>query len=116
MRTIPLLLIASLALLFPALAQAQADRPRDAGTSSGWKPLFDGRSLDGWEHVGPGKFVIENGVLRTEGGMGLLCERTRLPSARHDTTNPWTTPDERVWPCPRPVSAPPRTAMCWPGP
>jgi Domain of Unknown Function (DUF1080) len=37
-----------------------------------WRPLFDGKSLNGWEHVGPGRFVIENGVLRTEGGMGLL--------------------------------------------
>ncbi|GIW86553.1 MAG: hypothetical protein KatS3mg108_0877 [Isosphaeraceae bacterium] len=34
--------------------------------------LFDGRSLEGWEHVGPGRFVLEDGVLRTEGGMGLL--------------------------------------------
>lgn len=37
-----------------------------------WRPLFDGRGLDGWEHVGPGKFVVEDGQLRTEGGMGLL--------------------------------------------
>jgi len=73
MKTILLMLIAPLALLFPMDVQAQANnRPRDPGTSSGWKSLFDGRSLDGWEHVGPGKFVIENGVLRTEGGMGLL--------------------------------------------
>lgn len=37
-----------------------------------WTPLFDGRSLDGWEHVGDGRFVLEDGMLRTEGGMGLL--------------------------------------------
>jgi hypothetical protein len=37
-----------------------------------WRPLFDGKSLDGWEHVGPGRFVVEGGQLRTEGGMGLL--------------------------------------------
>ena len=48
------------------------DQPVAPGPSSDWRPLFDGRSLDGWEHVGPGKFVVENGVLRTEGGMGLL--------------------------------------------
>jgi hypothetical protein len=40
-------------------------------------PLFNGRDLTGWQHVGPGKFVVENfmaesAVLRTEGGMGLL--------------------------------------------
>jgi len=72
MRTIPLLMIALLTLLFPSIAQAQANRPRDPGSSSGWRSLFDGRSLDGWEHVGPGRFVIEDGMLRTEGGMGLL--------------------------------------------
>jgi hypothetical protein len=37
-----------------------------------WRPLFDGKSLDGWAHVGPGGFVIEDGALRTDGGMGLL--------------------------------------------
>jgi hypothetical protein len=34
--------------------------------------LFNGRDLDGWEHVGKGGFVVENGQLKTEGGMGLL--------------------------------------------
>jgi hypothetical protein len=38
----------------------------------GWTPLFNGKDLQNWEHVGPGRFVVENGVLRTEGGMGLL--------------------------------------------
>lgn len=37
-----------------------------------WTPLFNGKDLTGWEHVGPGQFVIEDGVLKTEGGMGLL--------------------------------------------
>jgi hypothetical protein len=34
--------------------------------------LFNGKDLDGWEHVGPGRFVIEDGLLKSEGGMGLL--------------------------------------------
>lgn len=34
--------------------------------------LFNGRDLTGWQHVGPGGFTIENGCLRTHGGMGLL--------------------------------------------
>jgi hypothetical protein len=38
----------------------------------GGRPLFDGKSLSGWEHVGPGSMVVEDGVIRTEGGMGLL--------------------------------------------
>jgi hypothetical protein len=37
-----------------------------------WQPLFNGQNLDGWQHVGPGEFVIENGLLKTTGGMGLL--------------------------------------------
>lgn len=37
-----------------------------------WKQLFDGKDLSGWQMVGPGRFVVENGTLKTEGGMGLL--------------------------------------------
>ena len=40
--------------------------------ASAWTRLFNGRDLTGWEHVGPGRFVVENGMLKTEGGMGLL--------------------------------------------
>src|SRR4051794_22428368 len=34
--------------------------------------LFNGKDMTGWEMVGPGRFVIEDGMLKTEGGMGLL--------------------------------------------
>ncbi len=37
-----------------------------------WTPLFNGHSLEGWEHVGEGKFKIEDSMLVTSGGMGLL--------------------------------------------
>lgn len=37
-----------------------------------WIPLFDGTSLENWEQVGDGNVKIENGLLKTEGGMGLL--------------------------------------------
>ena len=37
-----------------------------------WKPLFNGKDLSGWEHVGPGSFVVEHGLLKSQGGMGLL--------------------------------------------
>ena len=63
---------ASLALLFASLVQAHAGPPQDSSSSSSWRPLFDGHSLDGWDHVGPGKFVVEDGLLRTQDGMGLL--------------------------------------------
>jgi hypothetical protein len=59
----------TLACAFCASVVAQAQEER---RPSDWRPLFDGRSLEGWEHVGPGRFVVEEGQLRTEGGMGLL--------------------------------------------
>jgi len=34
--------------------------------------LFNGKNLDGWQQAGPGRFVVVNGMLKTEGGMGLL--------------------------------------------
>lgn len=37
-----------------------------------FKPLFNGKDLTGWKHVGEGSFVVDDGLLRTEGGMGLL--------------------------------------------
>lgn len=47
---------------------AEAD-PAEAG--EGWKVLFDGRSLDGWESVdfgGQGETALDDGVLRLEMG------------------------------------------------
>jgi hypothetical protein len=72
MRTIPLLLTAALAFSTHSTAMAQAERRPAPADAAGWRPLFDGKSLDGWEHVGPGRFLVEDGMLRTEGGMGLL--------------------------------------------
>lgn len=43
-----------------------------AAEPTGAKQLFNGKDLDGWQHIGPGRFVLEDGVLKTEGGMGLL--------------------------------------------
>lgn len=34
--------------------------------------LFNGKDLTGWKMVGPGSFTVENGALKTVGGMGLL--------------------------------------------
>lgn len=55
-----LLLIVGLSAL-PAGAQTQD-----------WKPLFNGKNLDGWKHVGPGEMIVEGGLIKTQGGMGLL--------------------------------------------
>ncbi len=57
-----LLLLAILTLFaLPLLAQ-----------SDGWIQLFNGKNLDGWKHVGPGSMTVEDGLMRTRGGMGLL--------------------------------------------
>jgi len=37
-----------------------------------WKQLFNGKNLDGWKHVGPGDMTVEDGLIHTHGGMGLL--------------------------------------------
>jgi 3-keto-disaccharide hydrolase len=57
------LAVAAALTLAPLVLRAQSD---------GWKQLFDGKDLKGWEHVGPGSFTIEDGMLKTQGGMGLL--------------------------------------------
>jgi len=40
--------------------------------SDEWKQLFDGKDLTGWKHVGAGEMTVEDGLIRTHGGMGLL--------------------------------------------
>jgi hypothetical protein len=37
-----------------------------------WKPLFNGKDLNGWKHVGPGEMSVADGLIETHGGMGLL--------------------------------------------
>ncbi|HEU5232000.1 MAG TPA: DUF1080 domain-containing protein [Terriglobales bacterium] len=37
-----------------------------------WKQLFNGRDLSGWRHVGPGEMTVDDGLIHTHGGMGLL--------------------------------------------
>jgi hypothetical protein len=44
-----------------------------AQTQTGeWKQLFDGKDLVGWKHVGPGEMTVQDGLIKTSGGMGLL--------------------------------------------
>ncbi|MBK3646678.1 ThuA domain-containing protein [Streptomyces sp. MBT33] len=52
-----------------AVGDAQADcRPEN-----GYRPLFDGTTLDGWKQAGPGAFDLDgDGTLTSSGGMGLL--------------------------------------------
>jgi hypothetical protein len=44
--------------------------------------LFNNKNLDGWEHVGPGAMVVKDGMMQTDGGMGLLWySREKIGSA-----------------------------------
>ncbi len=36
------------------------------------RPLFNGKNLEGWQQAGPGQFVVKDGAMKTEGGMGIL--------------------------------------------
>ena len=36
------------------------------------RALFKGKDLGGWQQVGPGSFVVQDGTMKTEGGMGML--------------------------------------------
>lgn len=54
-------------LLFAAMSTATP-----AAGQGAWKQLFNGKDLTGWKHVGPGEMTVEDGLIRTHGGMGLL--------------------------------------------
>ncbi|UUU26132.1 ThuA domain-containing protein [Streptomyces sp. DSM 40750] len=51
-----------------AIGEVQGDcRPEN-----GYRPLFDGTSLDGWRQAGPGSFTLDDGTITSSGGMGML--------------------------------------------
>ena len=61
------------AALFALVFTLASCRTRPAEEKSGgWRPLFNGRSTDGWRMCGPGELNLENGELVTHGGMGML--------------------------------------------
>ena len=39
---------------------------------SKWRQLYNGKDLTGWKQVGPGSHYVENGLIKSKGGMGLL--------------------------------------------
>jgi len=66
MRKVSLIAVAGFTLsvvLFAIATRAQ---------KSDWKLLFNGKDLTGWKHVGPGGDTVEDGLIKTHGGMGLL--------------------------------------------
>jgi hypothetical protein len=60
-------MVKALAFLLCSAALAPA-----ASRGTEWKQLFNGKNLNGWKHVGPGQMTVENGLIQTHGGMGLL--------------------------------------------
>ncbi|WP_405997618.1 ThuA domain-containing protein [Streptomyces sp. NBC_00829] len=58
--------------LLGGLRYAAGQVGADCKPNTGYRPIFNGRTLDGWKQAGPGKFTVADGELRTEGGMGML--------------------------------------------
>ena len=67
-----------------------------ARAGEGVELLFNGKDLTGWEHVGAGELVVEDGQLKTVGGMGHLwytprklrdVELTVVYKTEHEKTN-----------------------------
>lgn len=57
------------AILFIMSANSSKAQLKDV---SQWKQLFNGKDLTGWKHVGGGSRYVEEGLLASKGGMGLL--------------------------------------------
>src|SRR5947209_19145134 len=63
-----------LLLLSFAIFSCASDEDSNActGDPNQWRQLFNGKHLTGWKHVGPGNDTVEDGLIHTHGGMGLL--------------------------------------------
>ncbi|MEU6341128.1 ThuA domain-containing protein [Streptomyces sp. NPDC046977] len=58
--------------LLGGLRYAVGQVKADCKPQTGYRDLFNGHTLEGWKHAGPGTFNVVDGELRTEGGLGLL--------------------------------------------
>ena len=59
--------------LTSAIVDAQDDNHAVfKGDPNQWTSLFNGKDLSDWKHVGPGSMTVEDGIIHTHGGMGLL--------------------------------------------
>src|ERR1035437_1881324 len=68
-------LAATAALLLGFALGALASPPAEnacTGDTGQPRQLFNGKDLTGWKHVGPGSMTVEDGLIHTHGGMGLL--------------------------------------------
>lgn len=63
----------TLTLGLPALAGvAMLGGHRARAQDAGWTPLFDGRSLDGWNRIGNANWRVEDGAIVADRGNGML--------------------------------------------
>ncbi|HUB32324.1 MAG TPA: DUF1080 domain-containing protein [Bryobacteraceae bacterium] len=63
---------ACLTFLFASSVSALHAQNACKGDPNRWQSIFDGKDLSGWKHVGPGNMTVEDGLIHTHGGMGLL--------------------------------------------
>ncbi len=61
--------IALIVMVLLILVSGTTATSQDKG---GWRELFNGKDLTGWKHVGPGEQYVEDGLIKSHGGMGLL--------------------------------------------
>ncbi|MBL7132710.1 MAG: DUF1080 domain-containing protein [Phycisphaerae bacterium] len=72
--TVWILAVLLAALAAPGLWAAEADAPK----AYDLKPIFDGKTLDGWKALGQGKFTVDEGTILGQtgnGGWGWLCTK-----------------------------------------
>jgi hypothetical protein len=83
-------------LLVFLLAAFFQQQTAHAQRSTDWIQLFNGKDLTGWKHVGHGKDIVEDGLIRTQGGSGVLywtaakfsnCEIRIVYKMRHHNDN-----------------------------
>ncbi|MFF1417818.1 ThuA domain-containing protein [Streptomyces sp. NPDC058280] len=58
--------------LLGGLRYAAGQVKADCKPDTGYRDIFNGKSLAGWKQAGPGTFNVVDGELRSEGGMGML--------------------------------------------
>ncbi|MET8405935.1 ThuA domain-containing protein [Streptomyces sp900116325] len=64
-------------LLLGGVRYAAGQVKADCKPDTGYRSIFNGKTLEGWKQAGPGKFDVVDGELRSEGGMGLLTYQAK---------------------------------------
>lgn len=72
MKRLALKSLAAVAALCLVLTGTSCRTTTHTTSKSVWKPIFNGRSMEGWQMTGPGELRLENDELVTYGGMGML--------------------------------------------